>query len=181
MKQAMPMHLPYLILREGTSMKRLFLLLATVALAAVATPAMSADVGVSISIGQPGFYGQIDIGQVARPQVIYTRPMVIERVPRDVVYEPVYLRVPPGHSRNWRKHCGRYNACGRPVYFVRDDWYNRVYVPHYRSHYRDGYRDNDKHERNWRDDDRNDRRYNDRYRDDNDRNDRNRGRDRRDN
>jgi hypothetical protein len=24
-----------------------------------------------------------------------------------------------------------YNACGRPVYFVRDDWYQREYVPRY--------------------------------------------------
>lgn len=138
-------------------MKRLSLL-AAVALAAVATPALSADVGVSISIGQPGFYGQIDLGQVAPPRVIYTQPRIIERAPRGVVYEPIYLRVPPGHSRNWGKHCGRYNACGRPVYFVRDDWYNKVYVPYYRSHPRNNdrndYRD---HDRNWRDDDRGDR------------------------
>jgi hypothetical protein len=34
----------------------------------------------------------------------------------------VYLRVPPGHRRNWSRFCGRYDACGRPVLFVRDDW-----------------------------------------------------------
>ena len=25
--------------------------------------------------------------------------------------------------RHWRKHCARYDACGRPVYFVQEDWY----------------------------------------------------------
>lgn len=149
-------------------MKRLSLVASSLlagALAVFAMPAKSADVGVSISIGQPGFYGQIDVGHVA-PRVIYTRPMVIERR-RGVVYDPVYLRVPPGHYKNWRAYCGRYAACGRPVYFVRDDWYNSVYVPYYRNNYRDGYyrddyRNYDRNDRNWRDD-RRDGRYDGRY------------------
>ncbi|MCL4696701.1 MAG: hypothetical protein KJ023_06515 [Burkholderiaceae bacterium] len=33
--------------------------------------------------------------------------------------------VPPGHRYDWRRHCHRYKACGVPVYFVRDDWYDR--------------------------------------------------------
>jgi len=47
------------------------------------------------------------------------------------------LRVPPGHQKNWKRYCGRYEACGRPVYFVRDDWYNNVYAPQYRERHRD--------------------------------------------
>ena len=31
---------------------------------------------------------------------------------------PLSLYVPPGHQKNWGKYCGRYNACGQPVYFV---------------------------------------------------------------
>jgi hypothetical protein len=46
--------------------------------AACAAPAFAADVGVSISIGQPGFYGQIDIGNVPQPQVVYAQPVVIQ-------------------------------------------------------------------------------------------------------
>jgi hypothetical protein len=38
--------------------------------------------------------------------------------------------VPPGHRKNWRKHCGQYNACGVPVYFVRDEWYGQHVRPH---------------------------------------------------
>jgi hypothetical protein len=115
--------------------------------AACVAPTFAADVGVSISIGQPGFYGQIDIGNVPRPQVVYAQPVVIQRAPQYVSAPPIYLHVPPGHEKHWRKHCGEYNACGRPVYFVRDDWYNNEYVPRYRRDDGDGHghgRDHDK-------------------------------------
>jgi hypothetical protein len=39
--------------------------------------------------------------------------------------------VPPGHEKHWSKHCGKYGACGQPVYFVREDWYQAHYVPRY--------------------------------------------------
>lgn len=88
-----------------------------------------AQVGVSVSVGQPGFYGRIDIGDYPRPALIYRQPMVINPVPPGMA--PVYLRVPPGHAKNWRKHCHRYDACGVPAYFVTDSWYQREYVPRY--------------------------------------------------
>ena len=95
-------------------------------------PALAADVGVSISIGQPGFYGQLDIGDYPQPQVIYRQPRVIE-LGVSASRPPVYLHVPPGHAKNWRKHCHKYNACGQPVYFVQDNWYNSEYAPRYRE------------------------------------------------
>ena len=116
-------------------------------LATAAIPAFAADVGVSISVGQPGFYGQIDIGGYPPPRVIYREPRVIERIA--VNRPPVYLHVPPGHARNWRKHCHEYNACGERVYFVRDSWYDREYVPRYQKQHgdrRDDHR-NEKHDR----------------------------------
>jgi hypothetical protein len=103
-------------------------------LAAAAAPALAADVGVSVSIGQPGFYGRIDIGNFPQPVLIYPQPVIIEPVPVGVIRAPIYLRVPPGHAKHWRKHCQKYNACGQPVYFVQDRWYNEVYVPQYRAH-----------------------------------------------
>lgn len=121
------------------------------ALAALAAPTLAADVGVSVSIGQPGFYGQIDIGNYPRPQVIYAEPVVVQRVPVGVVRQPVYLHVPPGHAKNWSKHCYRYDACGRPVYFVQDRWYNEVYVPRYRGG-QVVYRDDDHRRGDWDDD-----------------------------
>lgn len=88
--------------------------------------ASATDVGVSIQVGQPGFYGRIDIGQAAPPVVVYREPIWVQRGPVEV--QPVYLRVPPGHQKNWSKHCGKYNACGMPVYFVREDWYQERYA-----------------------------------------------------
>jgi len=99
-----------------------------VAIAASTVPALAADVAVAITAGQPGYYGRIDIGNFPQPQLMYPRPVVIEPVPVGVVPQPLYLHVPPGHAKNWRKHCGKYNACGQPVYFVSDSWYNNVYV-----------------------------------------------------
>lgn len=102
-------------------------------MAALAGSALAADVGVSVSIGQPGFYGRIDLGNVPQPQLIYSAPVIIQQVPVGVVRQPVYLRVPPGHEKNWGKHCYKYNACGQPVYFVQDSWYTNVYAPRYRG------------------------------------------------
>jgi hypothetical protein len=89
-------------------------------LAAFYSPAQAADVGISIGISQPGVYGRIDIGRFPQPVLIQTQPVYVERVRGR---EPVYLWVPPGHRKNWRKHCYRYDACGAPVYFVQDSWY----------------------------------------------------------
>jgi len=97
-------------------------------IAATAGDALAANVGVSVTVGDPGYYGRIDIGNFPQPQLIYLQPVVIEPVPVGVVPQPLYLHVPPGHAKNWRKHCAKYNACGQPVYFVSDKWYNNVYV-----------------------------------------------------
>jgi len=108
------------------------LIVATLA-AAATTSALAADVAVSIQVGQPGFYGRIDIVNFPPPQLVYPEPVIIQPVPVGVVRQPIYLRVPPGHAKDWRKHCRKYNACGQPVYFVQEDWYNNVYVPRYRE------------------------------------------------
>ena len=112
---------------------RLFLI--ALLLAAATAPARAADVGVSVSIGQPGFYGRLDIGDYPPPLLIYQQPRMVRRVPES--RPPVYLRVPPGHARDWRRYCGRYDACGERVYFVRDNWYQREYVPRYRDRHGD--------------------------------------------
>lgn len=103
-------------------------------LAAVLLVASShaADVGLVVTVGQPGYYGRLEIGSFPQPQLIYAQPVVI-RPETSAGYQPLYLRVPPGHAKNWREHCRKYDACGRPVYFVQDRWYNEVYVPGYRD------------------------------------------------
>ena len=58
------------------------LLSALAVMMAVGTvPAIAADVGVSVQVGEPGFYGRIDVGNFPQPQVIYPRPTVIQPVP----------------------------------------------------------------------------------------------------
>lgn len=84
----------------------------------------------------PGLPGRVDVSRLPLPQVVLPNPVVISppplpAPPRPGVVvspprqEPVYMWVPPGHRQDWRKHCHRYKACGVPVYFVRDEWYDR--------------------------------------------------------
>ncbi|MCC7700605.1 hypothetical protein IGS59_00010 [Janthinobacterium sp. GW460P] len=129
----------------------------TLILAAVLLSAGTAAVAqVSVTVGQPGFYGRIDIGDYPAPQLIYAQPVIVQR-PQYYSAAPIYLRVPPGHAKHWSKHCRKYNACNQEVYFVQDGWYNNQYVPRYRQqhgdHGRPDYRDRDRH------DDRHDKHY----------------------
>jgi hypothetical protein len=91
----------------------------------------AAEVAVSVSAGQPGFYGRIDIGDVPHPDLISPQPIIIKAAgaPRT----PLYFHVPPGHAKDWSKHCGKYNACGERVFFVQPQWYNSVYVPYHQK------------------------------------------------
>ena len=104
-------------------MNRSTTLLLLAALACAAAPSF-AQVGVSVEVHQPGVYGRIDIGQQP-PPVVYAQPIIIAPVHQR--REPMYLYVPPGHQKKWDKHCAKYNACDRPVYFVREDWVQQRY------------------------------------------------------
>lgn len=105
-------------------------LITLAALAAIAASASATDVGVSVQISQPGVYGRIDLGRFPQPAVVAAQPVVI--APTRVVVaqpvQPVYMWVPPGHRKHWSKHCREYGACGVPVYFVRDEWYEQHVV-----------------------------------------------------
>ena len=106
-----------------------------IALAAVVfllASAAHAGANVNVIVGgeiSPGVYGRVEIGSAPPPPVYYPQPVVIVRPPRTVVVEPIYLHVPPGHAKRWSRYCNRYNACGRPVYFVR----SAEYEPGYRK------------------------------------------------
>jgi hypothetical protein len=102
-------------------------------LSAAAGAASATDVGVSVHVNQPGVYGRVDIGRVPAPPVlIYPQPVIYAQPAVVVERRPIYLHVPPGHAKNWGKHCEKYRACGQPVYFVRDDWYQQHYAPQVR-------------------------------------------------
>jgi hypothetical protein len=113
---------------QGLFMKRSSL---ACALALAAVPAFAqTTVGVSVYVDQPGVYGRIDIGRAPAPPVlIYPQPIIVQHRAAPAQQPPIYLHVPPGHAKHWSKHCGRYNACGHPVYFVQNTWYEQHYVP----------------------------------------------------
>jgi hypothetical protein len=95
--------------------------------APLAAYAGDVDVRVILS-GQvaPGVYGRVDFGTAPPPPVVYATPVVIAPPPGPALV-PVYLHVPPGHAKDWKKHCKHYNACGRPVYFVKSAEYEPGY------------------------------------------------------
>lgn len=115
-------------------MKRI---LCIAALLAASGSALAGDVGVSVTVDKPGFYGTIDIGDLPRPRTVNVEPVIVQPVVG--VVQPVYMHVPPGHAKKWSRYCAQYRACGRPVYFVRDDWYENTYVPHRREKHGGGW------------------------------------------
>jgi hypothetical protein len=108
------------------AMRKMLVTISLALLGGAPTLAGAADVDLRVILSgevAPGVYGRVDFGTAPPPPVLYAKPMVIVRQPGPPV-GPIYLHVPPGHARNWRKHCHRYGACGRPVYFVKSAEYD---------------------------------------------------------
>lgn len=108
--------------RPSTLRKLNWLAAPLVALTMMAAGAAHAQAYINITAGgafAPGVYGQIAIGNNPPPPVINAAPVIVGQ---PIVGAPVmYLNVRPEESRDWARYCGRYNACGRPVHFVRAD------------------------------------------------------------
>ena len=112
---------------------------------AVAPALAETNVGVSIGINQPGVYGRINIGDVPPPALVLPQPVLIAPPPVSVPRRPIYLYVPEAHQHDWRRYCGRYAACGQPVYFVRDSWVRERYEHEHPGWERGRHRGWDKH------------------------------------
>ena len=111
----------------------------------LASASAAPNVNVSVSMdtqSAPGVYGRIQIGSGPVPVVVYPQPTVIYQPVRPVQASPIYLSVPPGHAKNWRKHCRRYNACAQQVYFVR--------TAEYEPGYQERHGQKDKHDKHGR-------------------------------
>jgi hypothetical protein len=97
------------------------------ALAMLATSAAAADSDVRVILSsdvRSGVYGRVEFGNGPPPPIVYADPVIVSRPrARVVAPAPVYLHVPPGHAKHWNKHCKEYNACDRPVYFVKSEEY----------------------------------------------------------
>jgi hypothetical protein len=118
------------------------ILVASIAVFALSSlPAHAGIAIINLGIGgeiSPGVYGQVQIGNAPPPPVLYAQPVIIVRQKRSVEAQPLYLHVPPGHAKHWSKHCREYNACNRPVYFVRSAEYEPGYnAREYKRKHRD--------------------------------------------
>lgn len=105
---------------------RNFHLAVAIALMAQSSLAFAADANVRVIVSgevAPGVYGRVEIGSAPPPPVVYAEPRIVIRQPRPVQIQPIYLHVPPGHAKNWNKHCHKYNACDQSVYFVKSKEY----------------------------------------------------------
>lgn len=125
-------------------MKRLIALALTAL--AIGSAQAQPQVGVSVSVHQPGVWGRINIGGLPPPMLVLPQPVLIAPPSVVVQREPIYLYVPPTHQQNWRRYCGRYGACGQPVYFVQDRWVRERYAEHHPGWDRGRHRGWDKHD-----------------------------------
>ena len=123
--------------------------LSALAIGAAVSPARAQNVSINATISGevvPGVYGQVVLGNQPPPPVVYAQPVVAVQAPVVIgapPVEPIYLHVPPGHAKNWRKHCQEYHACNRPVYFVRSAEYESGYRPDHDHHEHGHHHDED--------------------------------------
>ena len=122
-------------------MRQLFLTALAGTMFAGAGIAQAGDLAVGVNVGgvvAPGVYGEVHLGNGAPPPVVYEAPVQIVRVRNAPL--PIYMNVAPDEARNWRAHCHHYNACNRPVYFVRSNEYEAGYRRHDQRYDRDARR-----------------------------------------
>jgi hypothetical protein len=128
-------------------MRRQWLLLSVVGFVTMgAGVARAGELNINVILsGQvaPGVYGQVQLGSNPPPPVVYAQPVLVEPQSYAVAPPPVYLHVPPDHASHWREHCREYNACNRPVYFVRSAEYEPGYQRHDKEHGHDHGHDRD--------------------------------------
>lgn len=106
--------------------------------AAQAQPYVNLTVGGQFS---PGVFGQVQVGNAPPPPVYNPQPIIVGNVIQGAPV--IYMHVPEHEQRRWHEYCGRYNACGRPVHFVRVEDNNRWWEDR-RSH--EDRRDENRHD-----------------------------------
>jgi len=106
--------------------------IAAIAIVTAAPLASAADKDASAVITgavTPGVYGRVDVANKPLPALVFEQAMFVERPDTAGRVEPLYLHVPPEHAKNWRKFCDKYQACDRPVFFVKSAEYEPGYKP----------------------------------------------------
>lgn len=117
-------------------MRKIFLYFTGFILLQSSAQLFAGNLGINVILSgelQPGMYGEVELNNAPRPRIVYQRPVVVVQDRRYIREEPIYVHVPPDHSRRWSRHCHSYNACGRRVYFVK----SREYEPQYQRYERE--------------------------------------------
>ena len=99
-------------------------LFASLVLAAAGAAQAQGPAYVNVTAGgplRPGVYGRIEVRDAPPPPLMSPQPVVASKALGPPQQAPVYLYIPAGQVRKWSAHCRRYDACDRPVYFVRMD------------------------------------------------------------
>ena len=96
-------------------------------LAAVLPAHAGTNIDVTIGINAPGQYGRVNVNNYPQVQLVTPQAMIYAPSPVAIHQRPICLYVPQGHQANWGRYCGRYGACGQPVYFVRESWVRDEY------------------------------------------------------
>jgi len=123
----------------------IFGLLIAIPVCGIGLASANDDIAIDLSVSgeiAPGVYGRVNIGN-EHPVVVNEQPVIIRSAKHHE--EPIYLVVPPGHSKHWEKHCAEYNACDRRVYFINPDKYNEEYRHRKHDHGHDRGHDHDDH------------------------------------
>lgn len=127
-------------------MKTIIKVLATTLVLSAAPLSQARDINVGVSIAgefQPGVYGQVNVNTMPAYSLVYPQPTVIvQQSAYAVPVQPVYMHVPVAHAHHWHQHCGYYNACSRPVYFV-----NPHHGHHHHGHHRHHHKSHRGHHR----------------------------------
>lgn len=90
----------------------------------------------ALAVGEPGFHGVLDVSGFPRPVVTDDDPVIVRPLRVGDLGRPLYVYVPTLQRWRWKQYCDRYGACGRPVYFVKKAWYEKVYLPAWREEQR---------------------------------------------
>jgi len=107
--------------------------------ATIAPVAEAADKDAIVTINgpvTPGIYGRVAMASTAtaaattvKPPLVYSQAMLVDAPSATGAVEPVYLHVPPDHAKNWKKYCAKYDACNKPVFFIKSAEYEPGYQP----------------------------------------------------
>jgi hypothetical protein len=131
-------------------MRKIYALLTLVGATLIGAGSCEAQVFFNTTVGSeftPGVFGQINVNNAPPPPVFYPQPVVGGQE----VYgaPPMYVYAPIEETQNWGYFCGKYRACGIPVYFILYDDrhpYWAGYHQTYRVPFRGGYRMDERRE-----------------------------------